>query len=287
INKELINRLNNDAHSILLEGLHCAGILPFLNNSKRVVVRMHNEEASYYHHLSNAGTSFFKKNYFIRESKLLHLYQKQMNKEVKLACLSEADIDIFRSDFGFAKTAFIPCFIPWQAVSIKEGKGVYCLYHGKMSVPENEEAAIWLIQNVFNEVNIPFIIAGKGISKKLLIETRNHSHISVVNDPTISEINSLIQNAHINVLPSMNTTGVKLKLLNALLNGRYCLTNYNGIKGSKIHEGVMVKEQASEWIATIAAFMQKEFSDNDILVRKKILSLYDNRKNAQLLSALW
>lgn len=287
INKDLIQRLNNDNHQVLLEGMHCAGIIPYLNNKERVILRMHNEEASYYHHLSKTATSLLKKRYFIQESKLLAQYQMKMNKEVPLACLSETDIDIFQNKFGFQQAYFIPCFIPWQFLSIKEGKGAYCLYHGNMLVSENEEAAIWLIQQVFSKLNVPLIIAGKGISKRVREAAKNLVYVSLVSNPAISEIDGLIRNAHINVLPSMNSTGVKLKLLNALLNGRHCITNFNGIKGSKIREGVTVKETAEDWCKEVELFMQEAFTSPQISSRLQLLRLYNNGLNAQNLSALW
>ncbi|MEI9945227.1 MAG: hypothetical protein WDN26_13550 [Chitinophagaceae bacterium] len=65
-NKELIERLNKDDHPVLLEGIHCAGILPELNRSKRkVVVRMHNEESVYYKELARVEPSFLKKALFL------------------------------------------------------------------------------------------------------------------------------------------------------------------------------------------------------------------------------
>jgi hypothetical protein len=287
INQQLIDRLNKDDYPVLLEGLHCAGLLSYLTNKDRVILRMHNEEASYYHYLSKTESSLLKKQYFLQESKMLRRFQKKLDKDLKLACLSETDIEIFKNDYSFKKTHFIPCFIPWQNISIKEGKGEYCLYHGNMRVSENEEAAQWLIQQVFNQLNIPLIIAGKGISKRLTGEAAKHKNISLINNPSIEEINDLIQNAHINVLPSMNNTGVKLKLLNALLNGRHCITNYNGVKGSQINEGLVIEDAVQRWITAIKTLMQHTFTITDIEKRKQILALYNNQQNAAKLNALW
>src|SRR5436190_824100 len=41
INKELIARLNKDDHPVIVEGIHCSGIIPYLDKTKRVVIRMH------------------------------------------------------------------------------------------------------------------------------------------------------------------------------------------------------------------------------------------------------
>src|SRR4028119_75042 len=76
INPQLIHRLNSDEHPVLLEGFHCSGIIPYLNNKHRgIVIRVHNNEADYYHHLAKAEKSLFRKIFFKRESRLLHAWQ--------------------------------------------------------------------------------------------------------------------------------------------------------------------------------------------------------------------
>lgn len=287
INSHLIDRLNGDLHPILLEGLHCAGIVPLLKNQSRVVLRMHNEEASYYQHLAKTEKGLLKKFYFLQESRLLHQYQQSFDKKIQLACLSETDMQQFEKAYRFQQLSFLPCFIPWQSLNCQPGSGQYCLYHGNLSVSENEEAVLWLIQNVFDNLNIPFVIAGKGMSKKLLAIAGKQRHVKLINNPPIDEIDALVRDAHINVLPSMNATGVKLKLLNALLNGRFCITNENGVKGSRIQQGVIVQNKADNWKSSIQELMKQEFSRAQIEERQEILSLYNNGKNAQKLSALW
>lgn len=287
INKKLIQRLNQDTAPVLLEGLHCAGIIPFLQNKQRVVLRMHNEEAAYYRYLAQTEKVFFKKTYFHQESGLLQRYQQRMDKEIQLACLSQTDIAVFEKKYQFRHTHFIPCFLPWQKVSSQEGKGDFCLYHGNLSVSENEEAARWLIDNIFSKIKLPLTIAGKGISKGLAKQAKNCTNITLINNPDINQINNLVRDAHINVLPSMNRTGVKLKLLNALLNGRYCLTNNQGIAGSNIQKGIFVADAAQDWAEKIIALMKKEFTPAEKEKRAQIAALYNNKVNAEKLSELW
>jgi hypothetical protein len=160
--KELAQRLNGDEFPVLLEGLHCAGVIPLLNNKKRACIRLHNEEASYYHHLSQTETNWLKRLYFQQESRLLYRYQVRLEKEYPLACLSELDMRVMKDQYGFQHLSFIPCFLPWHHVGSLVGKGDYCLYHGNLSVPENDAAAGWLIDEVFSKLTIPLVIAGKG-----------------------------------------------------------------------------------------------------------------------------
>lgn len=280
VNDKLITRLNEDEHPIILEGVHCTGIIPYLKKKQRIIIRMHNDEASYYNHLALSEKGLLKKAYFKWESNLLAAYQDRLNKNIKVACLSEWDKQLFDRNYRFKSTHFIPCFISWQEISIKAGRGQYCLYHGNMSVSENEEACTWLIENVFSKVDIPFTIAGKGVSNKLATLAKPFQNITIVPDPSISEINQLIADAHINVIPSMNNTGVKLKLLHALFRGRYCITNNKGIKGSSIKEGVLIANTPSEYFQLIPAVMSKDFSPDLISRREELLNTYNNSENA-------
>lgn len=285
VNRQLIRRLNKDDYPVILEGVHCTGILPYLKTSKKIIVRVHNDEAIYYQNLYKTETGFLKKAYFRRESKLLHKYQVTLQKHYTLACLSLKDASVFKEKYGFRNIHFLPCFLPWQMLNRKPGKGEFFLYHGNMAVKENEAAAIWLIENVFGQLDLPFIIAGKGISERLRAKVSN-PHIKLVHDPSIEDLDILIRNAHANVLPSMNATGVKLKLLHALLEGRFCFTNHAGVAGSGLEDVVQTMESAASWRAAIKGIVNIEFTEQHIDQRKKLLQIYNNEINAEKLSAL-
>lgn len=286
VSAELIERLNKDDHPVLLEGLHCAGIVPRLNNPQRAMLRMHNDEAAYYRHLAMAETSLAKRLYFLQESHLLQRYQRKLDKAIPLICLSEADVTVFKNQYGFQHVHFIPCFVPWQGVASLPGRGDFCLYHGNLRVSENEEAALWLVNDVFSNLDAPFVIAGSGASYRLKKATSQFKNISVVDQPTMAELDALVANAHINVLPSVNSTGVKLKLLNALLNGRHCITNPAGLAGSRIESGVLVESEASGWRSAVVRLLKENFTPAQRTDRETVLRLYDNKRNAEKLTAI-
>jgi hypothetical protein len=285
VEPDLIHRLNRDNYPVLLEGIHCSGIIPHLRPEKRIVVRVHNNEAEYYQTLYNTEASFFKKLYFLYESVLLVNYQKNLPDKPLYAFISTIDQEVFGEKYHHPNQIFLPCFIQWQTVLSERGNGNYCLYHGNISISENYEAALWLIENVFSKIEHPLVIAGKN-AKTLRDTWSNNDRIELVNDPTDARLSELIRNAHINVLPSMNSTGVKIKLLHALVEGRFCISNYNGVAGSGVEGYVTVAESAEEWIDAVNQTMPVPFSYEMIDHRKKILSIYDNRMNIEKLSAL-
>lgn len=285
INSQLIERINSDDYPVLLEGIHCTGIIPYLKKGKRIVVRIHNDEAVYYDNLRRSEKNWVRKLYFIWEVILLKKYQASLNSVFAYFFVSTADLERFKK-YRKDNLKFLPCFLPWQTISAVEGRGGYCLYHGNLSVSENEFAARWLIQNVFSKLNYKLIIAGKNACNKLGKIVQEYSNIEIIESPTDAKLHELIQNAHINVLPSMNRTGVKLKLLHALFVGRFCITNNDGIEGSGIKRNVYIANSADSYIWLIKDLMNKPFTQKEVEARKTLLEIYNNGKNAEKLKTL-
>lgn len=283
ISKPLIDRLNADEHRIILSSFHCAGMIPFLKRPERVVVRCHNDEAAYYLGLSLAEKQWMRKWYYARESALLKKFQATLPKDVRLACLSTADIAVLTEAYGYDNTAFIPAFLPWQQINSSEGMGRYCLYHGNLAVAENEAAAIWLIDEVFRSIDMPLVIAGSNATKRLQRAIARYEHIKLVENPSNERLSELIRAAHIHVLPSENRTGVKFKLLHALCEGRFVLSNAAGVNGSGVEDLVVIAEEGSAWNERIRSLANTAFTEADIKKREALLCLYNNKTNAQRL----
>ena len=287
INEELIINLQKDNYPILLEGIHCTGILSEINlDSRKVVVRMHNEESIYYKELARAESSFFKKMYFLLESKFIKKYFHSLRDDCVYACISVEDKNILINDYHLSKVIHLSAFSPWQQVKSEEGMGTLCLYHGNLSVSENEEAAIWLLQNVFNKIQIPFVIAGKNPSNRLQKLAHLHKHTCLVANPTESELNDLIRKAHINILPSFNKniTGVKLKLLHVLYEGRHCIVSEPMVKGTGLKAACHIGTTANAFASIITQLYHQPFTNEEIVLRKKLLAdTYDNEKNTRQL----
>ncbi len=292
MNEELAANLNKDDHPVLLEGIHCTGILPRLDLQKRkVVVRMHNEESRYYKELARAESSLFKKLYFLYESRLLKKYSQQLPHECIYACVSNEDVTALKEQYHLPAARMLPIFPAWQSVTGEVGMGNLCLYHGNLSVPENEEAAIWLLQKVFMKVRKPFVIAGKKPSRRLQKMAHLFQHTCLVADPSDAELNDLIRKAHINILPSFNKniTGIRLKLLHVLFEGRHCITHEAMVKGTGLEAACHIGTTANAFASIIMQLYHQPFTTEEISLRQQLLGdTYDNRKNSlQLIQWLW
>lgn len=288
-NKTLITNLKKDNYPILLEGIHCSYYLHTNELSNRkVIVRLHNVEFEYYKQLAKNEPNLFKKLYFYNESRLLFTYEKRIANKANFIAVSEQDVTLYQQLFDAKNIYYLPVFIPHTLAVGAIGKGCFCLYHGNLSINENETAAIWLLQNVFNTLEVPFVIAGKNPSKKLQELAHQHKHTCLVANPSQKEMQDMITKAQVHVLPSFNNTGVKLKLLNALFNGRHCLVNPAGVDGSRVATTCHIATDANSFKKMIELLYPQPFTEQEKEQRQGLLqTLYNNDINAkQLLTSL-
>jgi glycosyltransferase involved in cell wall biosynthesis len=289
-NDTLITNLLKDNYPILLEGIHCTYYLHSgqLNNRK-VIVRLHNAEFEYYKQLAKQETNLFKKLYFIHESRLLKKYEKGIAHKTTFLAVSKQDVALYKQELGANDIHYLPVFLPYTQVTAHEGKGCFCLYHGNLAINENEEAAIWLLKNVFNKVELPFVIAGKNPSQKLQHLAHEKQHTCLVVNPSHKEMQDMIAKAHVHVLPSLNNTGIKLKLLNALFNGRHCIANKASAVGSGLEAFCDIANDAVSFQEKVTTLYQQPFEEKEIQQRQALLaSTYNNEVNArELMTFLW
>lgn len=289
INALLLKNLLKDNYPVLLEGIHCTYYLYHGElMHKKVVVQMHNVEYQYYRHLARASNNLYKKIYYNLESRLLKKYENLVSRKAKFIAINEEDKATYQKVFLAKDVVFLPAFLPYHKVKSLTGTGTFCLYHGNLSVAENEKTALWLLQNIFNHREIPLFIAGKNPSKLLKEEAKKNKNTLLFENPTGEEMKELIQNAQLHLMPSFNNTGIKIKMLNVLFNGRFVITNAASLRGTGLDTLCEIAESPMDYEQKINQLFTKAFSENDIDKRKQLLEkLYDNEKNAhQLISWL-
>jgi hypothetical protein len=289
LSKELISNLSKDTYPILIEGIHCSYILyKDIFPGRKILVRLHNIEYKYYRQLAKHESNLTKKLYFLSESFLLKRYEKVIAKKALFLTVSESDAAAYRKNFK-ADAVFLPVFISYTSLAAEAGKGTYCLYHGNLAISENETAAIWLLEKVFHSLDVPLVIAGKDPSQRLTAAVSRNPGTVLVISPSEEKMQELIRNAQVNVLPSFNNTGVKLKLLNALYNGRHCIVNPAAIKGSGTEQLCITAKTANDFRKEIQSLYQLPFTESMLQERNKVLnSIYNNEKKAaQLMTLIW
>jgi hypothetical protein len=284
---KLIENLLRDKHPILFEGLHSC----FHLNDERLVnrikiVRTHNIEHDYYKNLENVEKSFFRKVYFRMEAKKLERFEKVLSKADHIAAISVSDTKQLSERYN--NVHHITAFHPNEEVKIKEGSGTFCLYHGNLEVGENNEAALFLVNQVFSQIRIPLIIAGRKPSQDLINAASLYRHIEIKANINTNEIDELIKDAQINVLPTFQATGIKLKLLAALFNGRHCVVNSPMVVNTGLEGLCSIKDNAEEMADEIKKLFEQPFDMSEKQKRENILlENFSNGKNVKKLVALF
>ena len=257
--KELLNRLLEDEYPVLFEGLHTTWCLENKAIQKRVTyVRTHNVEHDYYSGLAKKA-GFLKKIYFQQEANKLKKYESILNYSTKIFAISEKDATHFNK--VSENVSVLPaCFDTFQNTALNSTEK-YALFHGKLSVSENEEAAVWIIENIWKKEKtlLPLKIAGKDASNRLL-ELAHQNNITVISNPSEEEMNELISKARIHVLVSDQATGVKLKLLTSIQSSGHVVVNPLMIEGTDLSHLCSVCENGSEFVSKIQEIQEEELS---------------------------
>lgn len=281
--RSLLEMLQSDNHPILFEGLHTTYFLKKLAvDGRKIVVRTHNVEHDYYYNLAKQESNVFTKLFYYTEARKLKGYEKILQSDNGIAAISENDYQHFRHINP--NTTFIEAFHPFDQVKSLPGLGKHILFQGNLSVNENITAAKYILRKICTQVNYPFIFAGKEPDLSLTRLIKLQSNAQLIANPSDEEMQNLVQNAHIVLLITFQSTGVKLKLINALYNGRHCIANSKMVAGSGLDDLCHINNTPEGIIKSIHDLYKTQFSEQEINKRKEaLLKNVNNELSAQKL----
>ena len=84
-------------------------------------------------------------------------------------------------------------------------------------------------------------------------------------------MNRLITNAQINLLYTEQATGLKLKLLNVLYNGRHCIVNPKMAEGTSLGKICLMEQNTTELRKLIRSTFTVEITKEEIESREYLL----------------
>lgn len=287
---EMLERILKDDYPILFEGLHSCYFMTDKRLKDRFkIYRESNIEHHYYYNLFKVCNNLFNKIYYLGASCKLRTYQRVLKHANLMLCVSEKDTAYLHDHFPQNKVRYLPSFHPSNIVDVLNGRGEYALYHGNIEVPENTHAAIYLINEVFNDNNIPLIIAGMNPPERLKKMVKGKENIKIISNPDDREMTELIRNAHVNILVTFQATGLKLKLLNVLHQGRFCLVNDKMLNGTGLDELCFIGNDTAALKERLSVLFESDFTVDDASKREKVLAeFYSNSKNAEkLIELVW
>lgn len=299
----LLYNLSQDNYPILAEGMHStfhlfkdpfAAVLTPRWPDRKLLIRTHNMEADYYRRLAENESSLLRKVYFQVESQRLKKWEtKAAASGIPLLAITPADASQFRHMGG--KANWLPAFTNQSGGNGQdgvdsqtgpEGKGDYILYHGDLSIKENEQALRWLVTEVHGkgETNLKWIVAGRSPSQALKQWLQSQSNIHLESNPREERMQELIRKAHIHLIHSTNPSGIKIKLLHAVQKGRHVIASQILLSGTGLESTCIKAETAQDFIQHIDRLSSIPFSAEEAAKRNKTWKAhYDNGANARAL----
>ena len=283
--KNLIKNLLKNDYPILFEGLHSCYYLSDKRLRNRFkIFRECNIEHDYYNALSHSTDNIIKKSFFKLEGLRFRLFQKNVKWADLIISVSTTDADYLRKVFPEKKVEFIPCFHANEKITTLTGKSNYILYHGKLSVPENEKAVLFLIKNVFCKLKHKCIVAGMDPSDDIYKAASSYNNIEIISNPEQNKMGELIIQAQIHTLVTFQGTGLKLKLLNSLFGGRHTLVNSLMLAGSGLDSLCRIANTPEEMISECNRLMEIPVDEKTIAQREKLLfPAFSNKEQAKKL----
>lgn len=283
----LLKNLLADNYPILFEGLHSCYYLNHKSlQGRKLVYRESNIEHHYYFNLFKSEHSAARKLFFLLESLKLRMYQPVLNHAGSMLVVSQTDRDYLAGKFPQKEVVYLPSFHGNSQVQSMPGKGTYVLYHGNLSVAENLHAATYLVKEVFPDLPVPLKIAGLNPPATLKKLVERYPHIELIPNPPQDEMEALIKNAQVNILVTFQATGLKLKLLNTLYNGRWMLVNPQMLAGTGLESLCEIAVDTAEMKQKIARLSEKEFDQEQLAKRNEILQQrFSDQENAKKLIA--
>jgi len=279
-NINLINNLKKNKFPIIFDGLHTTFVLTQTEfKNQKIYVRAHNIEHLFYKGLYKSEVNFFKKSFYKQEAKKLKSYEAILEKVDGIFSISPFEQDYFKNKYG-KKSNYIPAFhfVPDSLKLSLKGKIVF--YHGNLSVSENISAAEFLI-DIYDKTDYHLVIASSFENQKILNSISKSENTSFKKINSDEDLEILFEKAHINVLPTFQKTGIKLKLLNSLYQSRFLIANNFMVEDTGLESLVEIANNKKDFLTKTKLLFNREFTSNIQKDRFKKLQELNPEKSAQ------
>jgi len=278
--------INESYDLVILESEFCWAIT--LNKSityKNIVIRVHNIESHYFKMLGKSSNSLKQKIYYkLETSKIKRMSALVFQKADRLWFISKDDLI---STNVQNKSVFMPFPINEHMITPTEKSGNNVVFMGSLFMQNNTYGLDWYLKNVHPILiaKIPdyhFYIIGslKEDCKESTDKYRNLTQVTfVVNAPCLKQYYQL---AKVFVNPMFHGSGVKVKSVNALINGVPLVSTKVGAEGIGLtNEMYYHADSANEFESKIL-----EVFNNQQTAVKKTLHAQDYLKRNNYLDVL-
>ena len=211
-----------------------------LSNAK-IVLRSHNIEHQIWQRYARNTNNLVKKIYLkILSRELKHYEKKHINDYNGILPITNVDSQFFEQLADNAEIMTLPFAL--KTVNIKNhttARSQNNLFHiGSMDWLPNQEGVIWFLDNIWPEIyqNFPgltFSLAGRNMPK--WIKKRKDPGLTI--DGEVDDAYKYMQSGNIMIVPLFSGSGIRIKILEGMLNKNIVITTAIGAEGIDAIDG--------------------------------------------------
>ncbi|MFN6038854.1 MAG: glycosyltransferase family 4 protein [Bacteroidota bacterium] len=250
--------LQNEKYDIvLLDSLFVTPYIDTIRNhsSSKIILRAHNVEHLVWERNAAIEKNSLKKRYLNFLAKRLKNYELQTIKKLDgVAAISLSDLDYFKQSLN-VPTEYIPF-----GYNVKSDFNVYdfindrAYFLGSMDWSPNHEALIWILENIFPVLeslknSFHITVAGNKMPAEFIQKTNKNFEVK----GKIDNPEKFIEQFGVLIAPIFSGGGLKIKVVEAMANGKLVITTPIGAEGLGAIENVhfLLCKTKEEFISAI------------------------------------
>lgn len=281
-----------DFDIVHLDSLFVTDYIPTIRkySKAKIVLRQHNIEYTIWERLAKSSSSFLKRKYYSFLTKRIKAHENRFKNAYDLVLtISATDTEIFKTFRSKAPILEHPFGIEMREIEehstlIEKDKEIKIYHIGAMDWLPNQESVKYLLEEIapiaLRKIpNISFHIAGRNMGPEWFEYANEKIHIyGEVPDAKVFE-----SNKDVLIVPLKSGGGVRIKIFQALAQGKLVLTSPIGIEGIEAEDKkeILLANTINDYIAALHFIRKHPEIANNIAQNGKTLmqNNYDANKN--------
>ena len=266
-------RLSKKYDCIILEGDSVCGILKNNIDYKYIILRSHNNESVYFYNLYKSTNHIIKKIYYFTEYYKFKYFEPKLFKNIKNIMFISYDEKIKYDSILNLNTIFLPANINRNFLKQSLANNTVIAI-GSLFMENNKEGIIWYIKKVHPLVtekikDYKLIVAGNsnGESIRWLYDlVRAYRNIEIYDTPeTLDEIYA---SGSVFINPMFHGAGVKLKTIEAIVNGLPVVSTSIGNEGTGLrpNKDILVANDVIQYAELVIRLLNERGGEKQRIV---------------------
>lgn len=274
-NSKLLKNLEAIGHPVFYEGLNtCYSLQKISSRGLSTFVRLHNIEHEYYKNLGRIESNILKKIFYYIESYRLMLFEKKLVSADCLFAIAPHDYNYFKGVFNCVK--YLPVFQS-KTELLKTEDRLFCLFHGDLRLSDNIKSANFLLDFFSKHTVCDLVIASSFENKAIINRIDQIANIKYHKILSLGDMEELFKKTSLHILMSFQSSGIKLKLLNALFTDAHVIANNYVVEGSGLESSCHIFESEKDLRNLIKRYFGKPLTNETLVKRKKQLEAFDTK----------